>query len=352
MANPTKDGGQSIHDQTIAGFPVRLGTGNGWEEGPGSRTTKSASGSSATGADSRTGFVHSSRWSIDHDERCLSDRVVPKTCNSDTAPWAPPPVGPVTYIGGPAALTGDYNGNGTVDAADYVLWRNGGPLQNDSTPATVGPEDYNVWRANFGKPAPAPVPAWAMHRLCPNPPAGCWHCLFRACCARYAGGERPLRSSAKIVVTCNRFCGGTQWRTSCPREAWRLLVRRPATCCYPVSAFGSTLDRNYQLGDDPQENAVAGQVVGAASALANHTLDTAPPVQFPGFDAKWQPDVRERAGLNRPGVTSPKRGVQFNGTNQYLQGNGLGSPREGASVYGAGVNCQPANCARITRTTA
>ena len=62
-----------------------------------------------------------------------------------------------------------------------------------------------------------------------------------------------------------------------PREAWRLLVRRPATCCYPVLAFGSTIDRNYQLGDDPAENAVVGQVVGAASALANHTLDTAPP---------------------------------------------------------------------------
>jgi hypothetical protein len=60
--------------------------------------------------------------------------------------------GTVTYVtGGPAGVAGDYNNNGTVDAADYVLWRNGGPLQNDTTPATIGPEDYNVWRANFGK---------------------------------------------------------------------------------------------------------------------------------------------------------------------------------------------------------
>ena len=43
--------------------------------------------------------------------------------------------GAVSYVtGGPAGVTGDYNGNGTVDAADYVLWRNGGPLQNDPTP--------------------------------------------------------------------------------------------------------------------------------------------------------------------------------------------------------------------------
>jgi serralysin len=48
------------------------------------------------------------------------------------------------------AVPGDYNGNGVVDAADYVLWRNGGPLQNDSTPG-VQPGDYDVWRANFGR---------------------------------------------------------------------------------------------------------------------------------------------------------------------------------------------------------
>ena len=38
---------------------------------------------------------------------------------------------PVNYITGPAGVQGDYNNNGTVDAADYVLWRRGGPLQNE-----------------------------------------------------------------------------------------------------------------------------------------------------------------------------------------------------------------------------
>jgi hypothetical protein len=45
---------------------------------------------------------------------------------------------------------GDYNGNGVVDAADYVLWRKGGPLQNDATPGAQ-PGDYDVWRAHFGQ---------------------------------------------------------------------------------------------------------------------------------------------------------------------------------------------------------
>lgn len=50
----------------------------------------------------------------------------------------------------PTGIAGDYNTNGVVDAADYVLWRNGGPLQNDATPG-VQPGDYDVWKANFGK---------------------------------------------------------------------------------------------------------------------------------------------------------------------------------------------------------
>lgn len=46
-------------------------------------------------------------------------------------------------------IAGDFNGNGTVDAADYVLWRNGGPLQNDPTPG-IQAGDYDFWRSRFG----------------------------------------------------------------------------------------------------------------------------------------------------------------------------------------------------------
>jgi hypothetical protein len=48
-------------------------------------------------------------------------------------------------------VPGDYNNNGVVDMADYVLWRNGGPLQNEvNTPGTVDASDYDAWRARFG----------------------------------------------------------------------------------------------------------------------------------------------------------------------------------------------------------
>jgi hypothetical protein len=55
-----------------------------------------------------------------------------------------------------AGLPGDYNGNGSVDSADYVLWRNNDntavTLPNDSTPGTSS-ADYSVWRAHFGQTA-------------------------------------------------------------------------------------------------------------------------------------------------------------------------------------------------------
>ena len=49
----------------------------------------------------------------------------------------------------PAGVQGDYNNNGIVDAADYVLWRNGGPLLNDPS-AGVQATDYDFWRSRFG----------------------------------------------------------------------------------------------------------------------------------------------------------------------------------------------------------
>ncbi|MCA9176678.1 MAG: hypothetical protein KDB14_19455, partial [Planctomycetales bacterium] len=50
-----------------------------------------------------------------------------------------------------AGLAGDYNGDGVVDAADYTVWRDGGPLQNETqTPGLVTIEDYAAWRSNYG----------------------------------------------------------------------------------------------------------------------------------------------------------------------------------------------------------
>ena len=46
-----------------------------------------------------------------------------------------------TYSVVAVGLAGDYNHNGTVDAADYVVWR-----ETDGTQA-----GYDTWRAHFGQ---------------------------------------------------------------------------------------------------------------------------------------------------------------------------------------------------------
>jgi hypothetical protein len=62
------------------------------------------------------------------------------------------------YARGPIG-TGDYNDDGVVDAADYVLWRK--TLRTIDVPpysgadgngsGAVDPGDYGVWRAHFGQ---------------------------------------------------------------------------------------------------------------------------------------------------------------------------------------------------------
>jgi hypothetical protein len=46
----------------------------------------------------------------------------------------------------PVPIPGDFNHNGLVDAADYVVWRKGlGTIYTQS--------DYGIWRAHFGQTA-------------------------------------------------------------------------------------------------------------------------------------------------------------------------------------------------------
>jgi hypothetical protein len=81
------------------------------------------------------------------------------------------PLEPSQFLFAPAsaAVQGDYNNNGVVDAADYIVWRDNlnqsVTIPNDATPGTVSQADYGVWRQNFGggaiaaSVAPVPEPA-------------------------------------------------------------------------------------------------------------------------------------------------------------------------------------------------
>jgi hypothetical protein len=88
----------------------------------------------------------------------------------------------ITYVESPSP-SGDYNGNGVVDAADYVVWRE--TLNMSANPAGSGadgnksgmidPGDYTYWRARFGN----PVSGFAAGANVPEP-AGVTTCLFVA----------------------------------------------------------------------------------------------------------------------------------------------------------------------------
>jgi hypothetical protein len=56
------------------------------------------------------------------------------------------------------SVPGDYNQNGVVDAADYVVWRNeladGGAGRADGNQdGDIDAADYDIWKSNFGQAA-------------------------------------------------------------------------------------------------------------------------------------------------------------------------------------------------------
>jgi hypothetical protein len=54
-------------------------------------------------------------------------------------------------------LLGDYNEDGVVNAADYVVWRNHNgtafnlPNRDSSQSGDIGPGDYDIWVGNYGE---------------------------------------------------------------------------------------------------------------------------------------------------------------------------------------------------------
>jgi hypothetical protein len=127
----------SLQEQNLSGFPAGNGSGNGWEQFGGSTAN------------------------------VIGEAFL--TGNSTVANGASVSLGAAVNAGGARDLvfrygslagasqpqTGDYNNNGVVDAADYVVWRDNldqsVTIPNDTTPGMVTQADFDIWRANFGK---------------------------------------------------------------------------------------------------------------------------------------------------------------------------------------------------------
>ena len=93
------------------------------------------------------------------------------------------------------SVAGDFNLNGVVDAADYVVWQKG-------MGTTYTQSDYNVWRANFGRTAVsgsgsaefASIPEPATFALLILTVVGCCHWRLRT--AR----NRTARLPARLLI--------------------------------------------------------------------------------------------------------------------------------------------------------
>lgn len=109
-------------------------------------------------ANGGVGFVVSSLHSTtaNYNDVGVYPQWYTKEALDDGVPAALLPQLLIDYTILPAGVPGDYNDNGSVDAADYVLWRNGGPLQNEVEDiGSVTVQDYTVWRTRFGNIAAA-----------------------------------------------------------------------------------------------------------------------------------------------------------------------------------------------------
>jgi hypothetical protein len=83
----------------------------------------------------------------------LRTSMIPNAVRDLAADWAE---ANIEFLFTEPGLLGDYNGNGTVDAADYTVWRkmlgqSGPDLAADGNgDDQITSEDYFVWRENFG----------------------------------------------------------------------------------------------------------------------------------------------------------------------------------------------------------
>ena len=99
---------------------------------------------------------------------------------------------PISYL---VLLAGDYNQNGVVDAADYILWRNmfgqnvaNGTGADGSGNGLIDADDYDVWTAHFGEGAGGVGANAGLPNSVIPEPNSCALLLISVCLTSLAGG--------------------------------------------------------------------------------------------------------------------------------------------------------------------
>ncbi|WP_425399366.1 dockerin type I domain-containing protein [Aeoliella sp.] len=219
--------------------------------------------------------------------------------------------GTVRYVTG--GVDADFNGDGTVNIADYTIWRNSlgatgitpydlGDADGDGN---VTSTDYDLWKSNFGTGAAAAV----------------------------ATAQVPEPSSVALIAIA--FAGvllaGFRSRTASLRLApARAVVRSSlallaAAVLSQVSLADVTNDRLYLFGDTSAEDAAnaPGSVVGngPSNVSPGKTLDDqGPSGAYDDLNQNGDPVYADvgPGGLNRPGAGVGDLGIRFLGGDDRL----------------------------------
>jgi hypothetical protein len=318
-----------IENGSVSGFPAGNGSGNGWEKGDLSNANLLAeaylqnTSTLGTGSVVPLGVAYNN--TVDAQDLMFSISIA----NGNGLLFR----GVVEYINAPPALSGDYNDNGVVDAADYVLWRNGGPLANDPTPG-LQPDDYTFWRSRFGATSGSgrSVDGGAVSGTAVPEPAAGFLALVLAGIAFWSNSRFIVR---KLALE-------------------RVVAVAVAMCVAPTIGWGATPDAIYLFGDNSAlttENGApgvgVGQAVGAdaADATLDHAGDPTSTVLETFRDLvvntavpSSRPVYVNTAALNYPGTnlgsTTTGIGVHFDGVNDTLgDALGLGWPQQGDDAF-------------------
>jgi hypothetical protein len=310
-------GWNSLTDHDFEGSGAPNGTGNGWEElgtpNTGELAEAFLQGSSPIGTSATIDLGIGYNTATNAQDLSFIFRL------SDGSIYS----GLVDYISTPG-VPGDYNSDGTVNAADYTVWRNNlgasVSLPNEGagiTSGTVTVEDYDYWKTQFGATSSSAGAASAV----PEPPA-----VVVALLGIVVAG---------CLVKSRRM---TAWLNT-------LVIPSIGVATVAWAVLGSTAlaavtnDREYWFGEDSLENAsqdgiigdsnsaplAAGDSADSKGSLAGTYLDLTVAKDVTALNDPRYEDVGP-SGLQRPGVSGQEFGARFDGENDYLTGIALNRP--------------------------
>lgn len=252
--------------------------------------------------------------------------------------------GAVEYIV-PPGVTGDYNDDGRVDAADYTVWRDNlgsdsSVLANNAIPGVIGQAHYTQWAGQYGA-----IAGGATAATIPEPSSALLSLMALSFLS--IRNRRSSRSHALRQTT----------NPSCATMTTRLLAGNPSRWSLVILLLGgslasaSTPDRIYLFGDDSNEPPAGpvnelgasnlGQVIGSQTGTTfdgvslDHAGNTADFDSFADLTPAGDPryiDVGD-AGLQRPGATGLSVAADLDGNDYLFTLNGFGNPSNADDAY-------------------